>query len=115
MGALLAQVVGHAVVDAHQLVHLLLAGLAEARLEIAVVQELGPGAQHCQGAEEAAHQHQSAAQGEHEGRLHRQQPEAIAPQQHHRQAGEGQVQAEEVEQEPPPEAQASIPYFSKRR
>jgi hypothetical protein len=113
--ALLAQLVGHPVVDADQPVHLGLADLAEAGGEVALGQEPRGLLEGGEVAAQRPPQGEPAEERDCEGPLDGEQPQPLAPQHEVGEAGEQEVDEDEVDEQASRQAHAFCPYFSSRR
>ena len=114
--ALLAQGVGHAVVDADEAVHLRLAHLAHARRELALGEQARRALERLEAAAHPPQQPEADQQRGREQPLDREQPGAVLLAQHEpRDQRELGVDDDEVRDEAAREAHAWSPYFSSRR
>ena len=112
--ALLAQLVDHAVVHAHQPVHLRLAHLDELAGEVALADELGAGVDQVERNPEALDQAQANQEGRQEEQV---EPQEVLPGLYQQVSGRGacEVYADEVAGELGTQTHGVSPCFSKRR
>ena len=113
--ALFAQLVDHAVVHAHELIHFRLAHFDELAGKIALADEFGPRADQIERHPKVLDQAHADGKGQDEECFNPQQPKLFLAQQVPSKPREYEVDTDQVEDEFGAQAQGSIPYFSKRR
>ena len=113
--ALVAQVVHHAVVDLHEQVDVRVPRFEEPRRELALVEQLGALPHDGERGGQARDDEHAPDEGDDEGGLDGDEPEAVALEQVRRRGREQGVHHDEVHDEAAAEIHTAIPYFSNRR